>query len=257
MICLFFVLFSCSTFACSEMERLSFEKISDVAMDEVLVNGYLSFDVSGLGPLCKRWSSQPGNSIVVAPYAYTVRSGKVEETYLAAVIAVIKTSSGRVESLVNDKRIARIDAIYPTSVSVDTAKYRVSSEEVAFGVRFSQKAMSGVIQFEEQFVNLYVRSGADITSIARGIKTSSYNVESNGDCIREGTGVESILSIMNSVTNQKNDIEVTMKRKMISSEMMGGECVGGDSPDRVSRKVIRFNGLNYYVPKVVRSSLSL
>ncbi|MDF3868559.1 hypothetical protein P3W53_29155 [Pseudomonas denitrificans (nom. rej.)] len=196
-----------------------------------------------------------GWSIVVSPYSYSESDG--DEVYLGVVIAIVDKAAGKIVASLDDKKISVIDGVYPTSIYIDTAKYEISSGEVSFGVRFSQRAMSSVAQFQETFVNLYLVSQEAVASVGRGIRTSFYNGEGDGNCVFEGIEKDATIAVSAFSTSGKKDLVMTTRSRSLSSVMKGGGCVSSRSTVGVVRDILKFNGGQYEIPKGVKSPLAL
>lgn len=253
----FFALFSCGVFACSDVERVALDKVLTEVRQEVARDGYSSLDFTLIEPKCKPWPAKVGLSIMVNPYSYILSGGRVDETYLGVVIAVVDASSGGVIGSFNDRRVSEIDAISLKSVVVDTARYRLSEKDTAFGVRFLQGNQSGVNPLQEEFLNLYVVKGEGLKSVARGVVTSSYSGEGDGRCVFEGGASSSTLLMGEGVSNGKKDIKVVRVDRAVTSGHAGHDCTRLERISGSVRFLLKFDGEKYEVPEGIRSSLAL
>ncbi|WP_447748206.1 PA3715 family protein [Pseudomonas nicosulfuronedens] len=253
----FLALFSRGVFACSDIERVALDKILTEVKQEIVRDGYSSLDFTLIEPKCKLWAAKGGLSIIVNPYTYVLSGGRVDEVYLGAVIAVVDASSGGLVSSLNDRRISEIDAISLKSMVIDTARYRLSENDVAFGVRFLQGNQSSANSLQEEFLNLYVAKGHVLKSVARGVLTSTYSGEGDGRCVFEGGASSSTLLMGEKVSNGKADIKVVKVNRFISSEKSGYGCSRSERVAGSVRFWLKFDGENYEVPEGVKSSLAM
>lgn len=250
-------LFSCSVLACSETESIALDKVTQKIKNSASSRNYSDLDISFPEAICKKWPSLDNTSIIVRPYSYAKTNEKVEEIYLAAVIAVIDTDTGKIKSIINDEKTTTIDAVSPDRISIDTARYRISNRDLAFGVRFLLQNQSRISPFQEEFLNLYVPSGSGIRPVARGLKTSTYSGEGNGDCLFEGTESSSTIAIGKTITNQKIDLKITTTSTRISSKEENTECVVSETKNSTIHITVKYNGEQYEFPREIRSSLAL
>lgn len=248
---------SCSVLACSEAESKVLNNLSQQINRDLLISGSEKINFTTLNPVCKMWPSQQNASIIVKPYTYSISKKNIEEVYFAIAIAVINISTGEIESKLNDRRITTLDAISPERITIDTARYRASKHDSSFGIRIMQGNLSNIAPFQEEFINIYSRSGDKIKSLARGIKTSTYNGEGDGNCSFNGESSNSTISTGATITNHKNDLIISTIKTKIESKAINNKCITSTSARSTIRNKIKFNGTQYVIPKELKSSLAL
>src|SRR5471030_2684296 len=96
----------------------------------------------------------------------------------------------------DDFPVSTVDAISPRTVDIDTAAYKVTSKDLAFGLRIQQQNSSSVNPFGEEMLNLYVPDGTGIRNILAGLVTNGYSGEGGEQCVFEGDNSTAFISIL-------------------------------------------------------------
>ena len=114
------------------------------------------------------------------------------------------------------------DALYLSSLKIDTVPYYLNENTRAFGLRYSFSGSSRVNPFENERINLYYIKNNQIFEVLNGFKLKNTNGENNGTC--ENASFEtskSVLVMSNKLVDKLNDITVKTKIKNYS---LDSEC---------------------------------
>ncbi|MBD9483280.1 hypothetical protein IB229_09870 [Pseudomonas sp. PDM14] len=252
---IFFItsLFCTSAFSCfnTDPALAELKRNIQITLGSENIQGDIDFLI--IPPNCKIWPSQNGKSVLLQPYGHTKKIGESEENYLGMAIAIVNSKTGAIESLVNETKIVTIDAIEPKSLSIDTATYRISPEEIAFGVRIFQQNQSRANPFQEEFINLYVPKNQKIEKVVSGLVTSTYNGEGDGFCGFKGENKYSTIAISPKIKNKKNKLIVTIKTKEILAYDKQGACIELNKYINSRKFTIQYNGKQYEIPTELKS----
>ncbi|MBD9677937.1 hypothetical protein IB274_14585 [Pseudomonas sp. PDM18] len=253
----FLLALSSGVYACSDVEKTALANVVAGVKEEIILEGYSGLDFTFTEVKCKPWPAMREYSILVNPYTYAFSNGRVDGAYLGAVVVVIDSKSGEVTGSLNDRRISEVDAISLKSIFIDAARYRLSDDGVAFGIRFLQANQSSATPLQEEFMNLYIPKGRGFKSVARGLLTSSYSGEGDGWCVFEGGASNSIFVMGTGIAHNMRDIQVVKTDRRISSRQINNGCSRTESVSGSVRVLLKFDGEQYKVPDEIKSSLSL
>ena len=114
------------------------------------------------------------------------------------------------------------DAVYLSSLKIDTAPYYLNKNTRAFGLRFSYSGSSRVNPFDSEIMNLYYLKDNKIIEVLNNFELENMTGENNGTC--ENASFETSMSILimnNKFEDKLNDITVKTKIKNYS---LDSEC---------------------------------
>ena len=181
----------------------------------------------------------PDDFIVVIP-----EIKKEEENYLEfnSHIIIVNGSSGEVmqKSVINGLTSEGEDVI--KSIKIDKGPYLVTENTHAFGIIIHRYGNITVTPWENESLELFVKSGDTLNSILQNFNVMNYGGEIISDCEGGDTRNTSVLYIQTEHTNGYYDILV--ETKIIDTENFpdeNGEC---NITEKLStqHKVLKYNG---------------
>ncbi|WP_438754110.1 hypothetical protein [Pararhizobium sp. O133] len=146
------------------------------------------------------------------------------------------------------------DAVRITRLAFDTARYRLSPKQIAFGLRIFQHGSSGPNPFGEVGLSLYTIADGKLTSVLSGITVSDNHGEWDTNCA--GTFDESsrTLSMQPTVHHGYADILVSeTSSTTVASVAANGECVEQRNGPKKTTLLLTYDGREYTVPENIRS----
>ncbi|WP_090870390.1 PA3715 family protein [Paraburkholderia diazotrophica] len=206
---------------------------------------------------CKSWLQKARLDIIVRPYAYTIvtEAGSDHEPYLGMVVAVVDEDTGTVLGKMNEKHLMTVDAIEPREIDIDTANYKVSDNELAFGIRVTRRNQSGVNPYSEQIMNLYILTVNDLKAIARRLLTASYGGEGDRKCVFTGVATKVFIDVIGSKSNGYSELVARTKTTPIRYVSAGEVCHKIEKNPVMQSYVLKFDGQSYRIPKPLQASL--
>jgi hypothetical protein len=200
--------------------------------------------------VCKTWPAQPQRLLVAVPLMTKAGDGENE---------------GDLELLVLDKATLKVqqrlklagrmsdDAVQIHSVELDTARYQLTPDIMAFGLRLTLANNSRASPFEEADLWLYAIDHDQLRPVLDGIVTHRNGGEWDTDCAGTFDGADRSLAMDSAMHNGYADIRMTEKSSSnVSVVGKDGQCE--DKPDTGKKQIYRlgYDGKSYPVPKALR-----
>jgi len=138
---------------------------------------------------------------------------------------LVDDATGEEVSEFDDFPISTVDAISPRTVDIDTAAFKVTNEDLAFGLRIKQQNSSSVNPFSEEMLNLYLSNGTVIRNILAGLVTSGFSGEGGEQCTFERDNNTAVISILKTESNKFHDLKVRQEITSRVSRISRGSCV--------------------------------
>ena len=199
---------------------------------------------------CKVWPEHPNWLLVYAPWiGATSEDGSEGDLDLL----VLDRASLRVRQRLHLPGLMNQDAVGIGDLSLDTAHYRLTPENVAFGLRITREGSSRANPFEEVDLSLYVIDGDALRPVIEGVVVSQSQGEWDTRCAGDFTDISRTLTIAPTHHQGYADIQLAEKtatRKMTQGK--DGQC--NDQPAPVGRKsyTLVYDGKHYALPKDLR-----
>ncbi|WP_421361815.1 hypothetical protein [Agrobacterium rosae] len=154
---------------------------------------------------CRVWPANPQLTLVAVPL---IKSANEDGTVGDLELLVIDTASSAVKQrLLLDNRMAD-DAIRISAVEFDTARYKLSREQTAFGLRISTAGSSRPNPYDDVSLWLYVIDKGSLRPVLDGMIVSKNTGEWDTNCAGEFQSSESTLSMASTRTHDYADISV-------------------------------------------------
>ncbi|WP_299066087.1 hypothetical protein [uncultured Polaribacter sp.] len=114
------------------------------------------------------------------------------------------------------------DALYLSSLKIDTAPYFLNKTIRAFGLRYSYSGSSRVNPYDSEIINLYYLKDNKIIEVLNNLELENTTGENNGTCENASFETSKSILIMNDKFEYKlNDITIKTKIKNYS---LDSEC---------------------------------
>jgi hypothetical protein len=192
---------------------------------------------------CKIWPADPGKTIVALAYfqAGSNFSSPPEEgegLYDLDVL-IISTASGDILQRLFQKGALVSDAIALKTLTIDTGRYVLAPNVLAFGVR----AMSGNPHVDLETLHLYTIRNIELKSVLAGLVTYSLFGEPQGlDGLSRSSETKRTLSVAKTSNQGLANLVVQEKEN--------------DATKSSRRYVLRFDGQQYLLPNRLKLTTS-
>ncbi|WP_264558094.1 hypothetical protein [Flavobacterium sp. N2270] len=163
-------------------------------------------------------------------------------------ILIIDSKSGNIKSYFFESSKTNnwiSDAIQLTEITIDTAPYKVSKNERAFGIRLHFIGSSRPNPYENEIISLFVQSKNKLKKILNNYEISYNGGEWDTNCEGKFVDERKVLIISNNKTNGLFDILVKNKISETTNYINeNGEC-NYIEKNKTKKKSLKFNGYEY------------
>ncbi|MCC2944865.1 hypothetical protein [Citrobacter portucalensis] len=141
------------------------------------------------------------------------------------------------------------DAIQITGLALDTARWKVTPDQTAFGLRVTRTGSSRVNPFSEDALSLFVIENNQLRVVLNGIVLENSTGEWDGNCVGTFHDIKRTLALAPDSHNGYFDIRVNEKNVESTAYTDANEqCASKDKPGKASW-VLRYDGKQYAIPK--------
>jgi hypothetical protein len=201
---------------------------------------------------CRIWPADPGKTIVALAYFQAgsyFGSPPIEGEGLYDLdVVVVSTARGDILQRHFQKGALASDAIALKTITIDTGRYVLTPRVLAFGVR----AMRGNPHVDLETLNLYVTRNNELESVLAGLVTYSLFGEPQGPdgCSRSS---ETKRTLAVAKTGNQGLGNLVVQQKVIEQEQKTvNDTCEIDETKSTQRYVLRFDGKQYVMPKLLR-----
>ncbi|KQY11196.1 hypothetical protein ASD31_17525 [Rhizobium sp. Root482] len=199
--------------------------------------------------ICKTWPARPEFTLVAVPLM-TSQTADGNEGDIE--LLVVDSDSLKLKHRLRLPDLLTDDAVFVSGVAFDTAYYRISESEIAFGVRIERRGSSRPNPFGETTLWLFTIDNKELRPVLDNIVVAAHQGEWDTNCAGEFQTIERRLAMGRPQPNRYSDILVSERKiKTISTLGQDGECVDDKDAITTSRR-LRFEGGAYQVPENIK-----
>lgn len=204
--------------------------------------------------VCKDWPAYPGLSITALSQLESRPSSDSSgrDGIYDLNLALVSTDGLKPVATYHRASVFESDAIALDDLQLDTARYKLTSDLRAFGVRVLFKGSSRINPFDQTLLSLYVKDGEMVRPVMDRLITYQYSGEWDGNCAGERSEVVRTVEIGRTGSHGFTDLIV----KSVSTTMVGnGEGEACESRSTTAKPVIttlRYDGKQYVVPEALK-----
>lgn len=195
---------------------------------------------------CKVWPYAPEKTIAVLMLEAKEQAEPDFTDYDVAVY-VVDSQTGKVLASKYHPRAIMDDAIYTSSVSIDTARYQLSAESRAFGVRFNHRGSSSVNPINIERLNLYTVQEQQLSLVLNNLTMDELGGEWDGQCAGDFNETKRVLALGKLVHNGMQDLQIQTVETSEQPRMSGEDCVQNSKVVAKTRVELKFDGKAYPV----------
>ena len=137
-------------------------------------------------------------------------------------------------------------------LSIDTARYKLTSDLRAFGVRAGFTGSSRANPFEQSVLSLYVREGNALRPVLEQLVIESSNGEWDTHCVGEFSRTQRTLDLAKTSSHGFADLIVRSVTTGTQNTLGKTDCESTDSVGKTVLTTLRYDGRQYVVPKDMR-----
>ncbi|MEJ6817064.1 hypothetical protein PseuLF5_08595 [Pseudomonas sp. LF-5] len=206
-------------------------------------------DVAGYS-VCKEWPAYPGQILNAATKLESDGTAGNDDTSGTYDLVVSIRSSTDNEMLADYyKRSAFVsDAIALQGLELDTARYKLSPELRAFGVRVSFKGSSRVNPMDETWLTLYVKEGRHLRPVLDRLVVYGFSGEWDGNCAGERATTVRTLEMAKTSSHGYADLIVKSVTTGVAGEGTAETCELKTTTNKPVLTTLRYDGKAYVIP---------
>ncbi|GFM64155.1 hypothetical protein PSCICJ_02730 [Pseudomonas cichorii] len=196
--------------------------------------------------VCKVNPANAGLILAALPFAETVDEDGQGDYGLGVIMA--DAASGKIVARHYQSAAITSDAISFESLSLDTARYQLTPQLRAFGVRISYDGASRVNPFASTTLNLYVLDGTQLRPVMNTLEVSRSGGEWDGMCDGEFTRTLRTLSMAKKNSNGFSSLDIDEKVIHTRNQRKGEDCQRTEGKPASSSLTLDYDGSQYAVP---------
>lgn len=200
--------------------------------------------------VCKTWPAYPQRLLVAVPLITKVSD---DENQGDLELLVLDNTTLKVEQRLTLEGRMSDDAIQISGVALDTARYQLAPDSIAFGLRLTRTNNSHISPFEEVDLWLYVIDHGQLHPVLNGIVTSHNHADLDTHCAGTFDETNRTLAMDSAAHNGHVDILVTEKfSSRVSVAGKNGQCDDKPNDDKKQNYRLVYDGKSYPVPKALK-----
>ncbi|WP_085710203.1 MULTISPECIES: hypothetical protein [unclassified Pseudomonas] len=205
--------------------------------------------------VCKDWPAYPGLTLnAVSKFEPDPEYGKTGNVGSYDLGLSVTTDESNSIASYHLPAAFMSDAIALESVEFDTARYKLTPELRAFGVRVRFKGSSRVNPLDQVLLSLYVKEGDKLRPVLDRLVMYDYGGEWDGGCAGERYYTERTIEIGKTSSHGYVDLIV----KSVSTSLVGEgppeTCELKTTADKPVLTTLRYDGKSYVLPQGYKGS---
>ena len=201
--------------------------------------------------VCRVWPAHPEKMLVAVPLMNEVnRDGYSNNGDLE--LLVLERDSLKVQQRLRLPRLMDDDAIRIEGIRFDTARYRLSTQDTAFGLNIYTEGDSRANPYEDTTLRLYHIEGEHLAPVLDNVVVAEQSGEWDTTC--EGYFNKTKRTIAMATTRHHGlaDMLVTETRQHSVSKGDSQNCQTQDEPARIRKFTLTYDGSTYNVPQALQ-----
>ena len=209
-----------------------------------------SFDGKSMSR-CNVWPAFPSQAISVKS-TYLADAGGDDAGAFDLDLAILNASDARPIATYRKPGAYNSDAVRLEDVRIDTARYRLTPDVRAFGLRSKFSHSSHAIPYEKTDLALYVREGNELRPVLEGLVVAKSNGEFMNDCEGYTKTIRRTVEIGPSSHHGLADLIVTTNGNKMKNTQSGKECLSKTTRLKQKQITLTYDGQQYIVPEDLR-----
>ncbi|WP_426205584.1 hypothetical protein [Pseudomonas sp. TWP3-1] len=200
--------------------------------------------------VCKDWPAYPGMTLnAVSKFEPDPVYGKTGDVGSYDLSLSVLSEDSKPLATYHQPTAFVSDAIALDSVEFDTARYKLTPELRAFGVRVRFKGSSRVNPLDEVWLSLYVKEGDKLRPVLDRLVTYNYSGEWDGGCAGERAYMERTLEIGKTSSHGYADLIIKSVVTGLVGEGPPDTCELRSTPEKPVFTTLRYDGKSYVLPQ--------
>lgn len=203
--------------------------------------------------LCKVWPAYDDQTIVVtSTFKPDSADANNDGGNVDLELAIVHSSSSKRLASYRKKDAYYSDAVAYEGLAIDTARYKLTPDDRAFGIRSSFEHNSSVSPYYKTELALFLREGDSLRPVLEGLVISTGRGEWDGNCAGQGEKTQRTLDIGKTLHNGFADLVVTSTVTVTESVVVGEACKDTSKTLKPTRITLNYDGKRYVVPEALK-----
>jgi len=195
---------------------------------------------------CKVWPANPAQTLAVLPLPQ--KGGTTDETVYDVEVLVADSKTGAVIAHSYEPSAITSDAMGLQSIALDTAPWRLTPQELAFGIRKSFQNSSRVDPFADTTLSLYVIDERKLRRVLSNLTTRQSKGDWDGNCAGQFSDTSRAISVGPAGRGGYATLLVSEKTVDTTNTVAGEQCASKDKAARRASFTMEYDGSHYGVP---------
>lgn len=196
--------------------------------------------------VCKVWPANPAQTIAVLPLPQ--KGATADETVYDVEVLVADSKTDAVIAHSYEPSAITSDAMGLQGIAVDTAPWRLTPQELAFGVTKSFQNSSRVNPFAETNLSLYVIDGGKLRRVLSNLTMRQNRGEWDGNCAGQFSDRSRSISVGRAGRGGYATLLVSEKTVDTTNTVAGEQCTSKDAVAKRASFSMEYDGSRYGVP---------
>jgi len=203
--------------------------------------------------LCKVWPAYDDQTIVAtSTFKPDSADANNDGGNVDLELALIHSSSSKRLASYRKKDAYYSDAVAYEGLAIDTARYKLTPNDRAFGIRSSFEHSSSVSPYNKIELALYLKQGDALRPVLEGLVISKSTGEWDGNCAGQGESTQSTVDIGKTLHNGFADLVVSSTVTVTENVVVDGECQDSSKTLKTTRVTLIYDGKHYVVPEALK-----
>ncbi|MFJ2479991.1 hypothetical protein ACIOWE_06930 [Pseudomonas sp. NPDC087598] len=195
---------------------------------------------------CKDWPAYPGLTISAAT---RFQRGTVEALATHDLdLSVLKEGQPNPIAAYQQPAAFVMDGVRLSELKIDTARYKLTPDLRAFGLRATLTNGSRLNPLEEHQLSLYVRDGETLRPVLRQLVVYEYGGEWDDNCAGERFEISRTVDIAKTSSHGYADLIVKTQETGTTNVVEGDTCEDKISVSKPVLTTLRYDGKTYVLP---------
>ncbi|WP_213937370.1 hypothetical protein [Pseudomonas sp. dw_612] len=201
--------------------------------------------------VCKDWPAYPGLAITALSQftsGYSASDSGPEGKY-DLNLAVVSAGDSKPLATYHKSDAFESDAFVFADMELDTARYKLTPDLRAFGIRVRFKGSSGPNPMDESWLSLYVKEGNKLRPVLDRLVVYDYSGEWDTRCAGERANTVRTIEIGKTSSHGYADLIVKSVTTGMVGEGEGEACEVKSTTAKPVLTTLRYDGKTYVLPR--------
>jgi hypothetical protein len=196
--------------------------------------------------VCKVWPANPTQTLAVLPLPQ--KGGTTDETVYDVEVLVADSKTGAIIAHTYEPSAITSDAMSLESLALDTAPWRLTPQELAFGVRKSFQNSSQVDPYANTALSLYVIDGSKLRRVLSNLTTRQSKGDWDGNCAGQFSDTSRAISVGPAGRGGYATLLIREKTIDTTKTVAGTQCASKGMAAKRASFTLGYDGSRYGVP---------